>query len=357
MTIGNHEFDFGPACSPTSSTPSTAMPFLSANLDFSATRTFCAPLVEDGEHRSQHGRRGRRSRVGIIGATTEDLRCHRPGPGRRHQRGPARRFRPRSRARADGVDIIILSSHLQDLDIERAIIGDLSASTPSSAGRCGGPARRLPAHRAPTRTAFDVPLVTTPGSYRDVGKLVLQFDAAGDLLAIGDDSALLAVPPYGPQDERILTDVEVPVAAALEELADPRSPTTRCRSTRGPPRVRTRETNIATCSPTACCAASQDNAADFGVPIADVALQNGGGIRGDAIMTEDELSALFTFNTAPFGNRIATDDDHGRQAARAHRARLGAAAWVAGQFGQGRCRVHLRRFSLAGSRVTDTCAR
>ncbi|MEX0835853.1 MAG: 5'-nucleotidase C-terminal domain-containing protein [Nitriliruptor sp.] len=246
--------------------------------------------------------------VGIIGATTEVLRSvSAPGPDVIiNQVLPAVTAQVAA-LEAAGVEIIILASHLQNLDNERELIGELSGVDAVIGGGGAEDLRDAYPFVIEDADGVEVPLVTTPGDYRDVGRLVLEFDAAGDLVAVGDDSALLAVPPYGPKDERIATTVEAPVAAALDELArtpvaDNEVPLDARTAT-----VRTRESNIANLLTDGMLRASRDRAVEYGVPVADVALQNGGGTRGNAIMTEDELSALFTFNTAPFGNRIAVD--------------------------------------------------
>jgi 5'-nucleotidase len=50
-------------------------------------------------------------------------------------------------------------------------------------------------------------------------------------------------------------------------------------------------------------------AADFGVPVPDVALQNGGGIRNNTIIPAGPITALDTFSMVPFPNFITVLQD------------------------------------------------
>jgi 5'-nucleotidase len=50
-------------------------------------------------------------------------------------------------------------------------------------------------------------------------------------------------------------------------------------------------------------------AGDFGVPVPDVALQNGGGIRNDSIIPAGEISLLTTFDMVPFPNFVVVVPD------------------------------------------------
>jgi 2',3'-cyclic-nucleotide 2'-phosphodiesterase (5'-nucleotidase family) len=314
MTIGNHEFDFGPGLLAEFITATDPIPFLSANLDFSGEAELAALEDEGRIAASTVVNKGGRD-IGIIGATYEELASISSpgdviaGPVLGAVQAEA------DRLTAEGVDIIILSSHLQDIATEVALVGELSnvdAVVGGGGGESLGEDYPLLATDSDGRT---VPVVTVPGSYTDIGKLVLQFDERGELRQIGDDSALVPVPVDGPQDAYLLENVEAPVAAyvaALAEnvIADTTVPLDgrRGRDTAGVVTergVRNHETNLGSLMADGHLEAARQWAADHpGVPIADIALQNGGGMRSEIVHT-GEITELETFNIAAFSNFIA----------------------------------------------------
>jgi 5'-nucleotidase len=305
ITIGNHEFDFGPQGLVDFVEATTGIPFLSANLDFSGEPAL-QQLVEDGRIADSTVVDADGRDVGIIGATTEDLDSV-TSPGAVTAGDVEAAVEAEVDAlTADGIEIIVLSSHLQNLDNERALVGNL---TGVDAVVGGGGAEALETYPIIEQDADgeNVPIVTTPGSYRDIGKLVLEFDAAGELTAVGDDSELQPIAPYGPKDEATRTDVEEPVAAAVAELAETVVADSEVDLDGRTASVRTRETNLGDLLSDGMLDAAQERAEEFGVLEADVALQNGGGIRGNAILEAGDITALDTFNIAPFGNRLAVD--------------------------------------------------
>ena len=132
IAIGNHEFDFGPdvladfieSFLKTMPPP----PFLSSNLDFSAEPRLHA-LVKD--HRIAKSLLIRRHGVqfGIIGATTTNLRSISSPRNVVVLEDVAAAVQAEVDAlEARGVNMIILTSHLQDIDTDLALIGRISLS-------------------------------------------------------------------------------------------------------------------------------------------------------------------------------------------------------------------------------------
>jgi 5'-nucleotidase len=70
-------------------------------------------------------------------------------------------------------------------------------------------------------------------------------------------------------------------------------------------RIRTIETNLGDLVADALLWQARERAAEFGVPLAQVALQNGGGIRNDNVIPPGPLSELTTFSILPFPNFLA----------------------------------------------------
>ena len=308
MTIGNHEFDFGPDVLVDFIEASGDIPFISANLDVSEEpglaqleadgRLAASTVVTKGDHD-----------IGIVGATYEGLESI--SSPRNASTGPVLEAVQDEvdRLTAEGVGIIILSSHLQNLDTEIALAPALS-NVDAIVGGGGGEALGddYPV-RVSDADGQTVPVVTVPGNYTDVGRLVLHLDVDGDLVYIGAGSGLIPVPLDGPRDPFIAETVEAPVAAFVAELAEAVIGTTevpldgrRGEDTRG---VRSRETNLGSLLADAMIYSARERADEYGVPEADVALQNGGGIRNDGVIPVGELTELDTFNVAAFVNIVS----------------------------------------------------
>ncbi len=306
MTIGNHEFDFGPDVLADFIEASGDIPFLSANLDVSGEPRLME-LAEQGRivPSTVVTKAGRD--IGIVGATYEGLEAI--SSPRNATTGPVLEAVQAEvdRLTDDGVEIILLSSHLQDLDTELSLVPYLSnvdAVLGGGGGEALGDDYPLMAEDADGKM---VPVVTVPGNYTDIGKLVLHFDEAGDLVKVGDDSALVPVPVEGPRDPFIAAEVEAPVAAYVADLAENVIGETEVPldGRRQEPGVRDRETNLGSLLADAMIHTARERADEFGVPEADVALQNGGGIRNDAVIPPGDLTELDTFNVAAFFNLVS----------------------------------------------------
>ncbi|MGF1599124.1 MAG: bifunctional metallophosphatase/5'-nucleotidase [Acidimicrobiales bacterium] len=335
MTVGNHELDFGPDVLADFIEATGDIPFLSANLDVSGEKRL-ADLEDDGRIAASTvvERLGRR--IGIVGATTPQL------PIISSPRGvvvtdvlPAVQAEVDA-LRADGVNIIVLSSHLQDLDQELDLVTRLRGVDAVIGGGGGediGASYPLLATDADGRT---VPVVTTPGDYADIGRLVLRFDAAGDLVDVAPSSALLPVPLSGPIDTATKAMVEDPVAAYVANLAGNEIARTAVPldGRRQGPGVRDRETNLGNLFADALVATARARADDFGVPLADIGLQNGGGMRQEKIIPTGPVTELDTYDIAPFANFVSVADITGAQLKSALERSVAALPGAGGFHGQ-----------------------
>jgi 2',3'-cyclic-nucleotide 2'-phosphodiesterase (5'-nucleotidase family) len=306
MTIGNHEFDFGPDVLADFIEATGDIPFISANLDFSGEPRLAA-LEAQGRIAGSTVVEKAGRQIGVIGATTEQISAiSSPRNVNVSEVLPAVQAEVDA-LQADGVDIIILSSHLQDLNEELTLVPFLSgvdAVVGGGGGEALGDDYPLMAEDADGKM---VPVVTTPGDYADIGKLVLFFDEAGELVKVGDDSELLPVPLQGPRDAFIAQNVEAPVAAYVAELAANVIATTEVPldGRRQSPGVRDRETNLGNLMADAHLFAARERAVAFGVPPADIALQNGGGMRQEQIIQPGPITELDTFDIAAFTNFLS----------------------------------------------------
>ncbi|MEX2549467.1 MAG: 5'-nucleotidase C-terminal domain-containing protein [Nitriliruptoraceae bacterium] len=302
MTIGNHEFDFGPDRLADFITAVEGVPFLSANLDVSPEPSLDAlgdRIAGSTVIEPEPG-----VEVGVIGATYEELdTVSSPRDVIVDEVLPAVQAEVDA-LQAAGVEIILLSSHLQDLNEELTLVPQLSGVDAVIGGGGGERLADYPLF-AEDADGQQVPVVTTPGNYADIGQLALGFDEDGELARIERaDSALLPVAVDGPQDETMLEQVEGPVSDYTEALETNVIATSEVPLDGRRGFVRTRETNLGSLLADALLETAQNEAASYGVPEADVALQNGGGIRNDAVIEAGGVTELDTFNVAAFFNIV-----------------------------------------------------
>ena len=329
LTIGNHEFDLGPDLLARFISEATTAPFISANLDFSGEPALAA-LVEQGRIAPSAVVEKQGRRIGIIGATTPELSYISSPRNVQVNSDLAGIVQAEiDRLTGDGVDIIVLSTHLQALSGETALAAQLTGVDAIVAGGSGAlladdttvllPGDGDPFDTYPiTVTLADgtsVPLVTTPGDYTYVGRLGLSVDADGNVTSIDSSSGLRRVaggdePDAVAPHPDVLTQVTEPVAAGLAELAaSPVGTTEVPLDGRRSPGIRTAETNLGNLLTDALLWNSQWLADDFGVPQPAVAIQNGGGIRNDSVIPVGPVSELETFNISPFGNFVTVIED------------------------------------------------
>jgi 2',3'-cyclic-nucleotide 2'-phosphodiesterase (5'-nucleotidase family) len=336
MAFGNHEFDFGPdVLADFIEGFGDPPPFVSANLDFSGEPGLQA-LVDDGTIVARTTVRERGERIGIVGATTPAL----PSISSPRNVKVLQDVAALVQDQVDvltrrGVDKIILISHLQGLgedsqlipmlrDVDVAIAGggdELLAAddTPLVPGdeisldpETGEPLR-YPLHY-PDADGVGVPVVTTAGDYKYVGRLVVSFNRRGEVIDVDRSSGPVRVSGVAPDavapDPFLQSTVVDPVIAYTEELAENVVATSEVAlEGRRDPGVRTEETNLGNLLADALLATGQRHAAEFGVNPPDVALQNGGGIRNNSLIPAGPLTELDTFAIAPFGNFVAVVPD------------------------------------------------
>jgi 2',3'-cyclic-nucleotide 2'-phosphodiesterase (5'-nucleotidase family) len=229
-----------------------------------------------------------------------------------------------------GVKIIILSSHLQGLSSEAALIPQLTKVDIVIGGGGGELLANPSALLIPGDTAtgaiagvtgsgyprfatdFDgkqVPVVTTRGDYRYVGRLIASFDANGEVIAVDPISDPVRVSGIAPDavaaDPVVQAQVVDPVAAHVASLASQIVGVTQVPLDGRSSEVRAFETNLGNMCADALLYNASVNAALVGAPAPQVALQNGGGIRNNSIFPVGNFSELNTFETLPFANFVA----------------------------------------------------
>jgi 5'-nucleotidase len=326
IAIGNHEFDFGPDVLADFISGFTIfpVPFVTANLDFNGEPSLQA-LVDTGRISKSIVVSVNGEQIGIVGATTPNLPFISSPRDVVVDPDVAGAIQAEIDAlQSAGINKIILISHLQSIQEELALIPQLSGVDivvagggnellanpedvllPGDEGEIFGP-YPLEATDADGNT---VPVVTTTGSYRYVGRLVVKFDAAGNVVVIDRSrSGLVRVSGVGKDavepDSQVEALVTAPVEAAVAALAANIIGASQVNLDGRRSEVRSRETNEGNLIADSLRWQAEQLAAGFGVPVPDIALQNGGGIRNDSIIPAGLISELDTFDMVPFTNFV-----------------------------------------------------
>ncbi|GAA1090040.1 bifunctional metallophosphatase/5'-nucleotidase [Nocardiopsis composta] len=335
ISFGNHEFDFGPDfyadyIEAYREAGGTA-PFLSANTDVSAEPRL-AELAAGGAIAPSTVLEEQGEEIGVVGALTPQL------PAISSPRGVV--VDPEVAAAVqgavddltdEGVDKIVLISHLQDIGNERALVSELRDVDVVIAGGGGevqaGPDTPLVPGDTVTEdpqtgepmgyplwaqdsAGTEVPVVQANSDYKYIGRLVADFDAEGNLLRIAERSGPVRVSGTGEDavepDPGVHADVHEPVGKHLDELAEDTAATSEVPldGVRDPG-VRTAETNLGNLVADAVLAAGRAKAGEYGVPEPQLALQNGGGIRNNSVLPAGPVSELDTYSVLPFANQVA----------------------------------------------------
>lgn len=328
LAIGNHEFDFGPATFGRFVETVDNTDFVSANLDFSGEPTLAD--LEGDRILDSTVIRERGKRIGVIGLTTPILPSITSPGGVEVLTDLAGITQAEvDRLTRQGVDIIIVQSHLQGIESEKELVSQLRGVDVVIGG--GGSevladadTRLFPGQEdeifgdypqlATDLDGVEVPVVTTPGNYRYVGQLQVTFDRDGNVIGIDeDDSGLQIVTDSGPGavGESLLQRrlVQDPVQDFVDGLGEQIIGSSDIVLDCDRPDVRLAESNCGNLVADAHLATAQAQAASFGLDTPQLAIQNGGGIRGEQDQPAGPISVGDTFRIQPFGNIVAIAED------------------------------------------------
>jgi len=330
MTLGNHDFDSNPDVLANLIAGTVSTTFISANLGFAAEPGLQAQVVAGKLAKSKVVTVAGRQ-IGIVGATTELLPSI--SSPRNTFVGPVA-----SAVQAEinlltsqGVNIIILSTHLQGLGSEVALVPLLTGVDAVIAGG-GSEILASPGDLlvpgdvagfpypviAADFNGNNIPVVTTVGDYKYVGRLVLGFDASGNLLLTDSaQSGIKRVSGVAPDaiaaDPTVQMLVVNPVQAANNALGTNiiGNATVALESRRNvagsmPPvnniGIRVSETNVGNLVADSLLWECDRVARASNLPLPTIAIQNGGGIRLNSSRAAGPISELYTYDQLPFTN-------------------------------------------------------
>nr|MBX2876035.1 esterase-like activity of phytase family protein [Saprospiraceae bacterium] len=322
ICIGNHDFDFGPDILERmiGDFIKTQPPYLSANLDFTGEPGLQA-LVDAGRIAKRTVFEKDGEKIGVIGLITDAINTI--STPRNVVVDPDIMSVAQQQIDeliAEGVNKIILISHLQSINNEIELVGMLSGVDVVIAGGGDELLTNNPDNAIPGLSVFDeypirtlnadgdtAYIVTTPGEYRFVGNLVVEFDEEGGVIAIADESDVILVAD-GEADLTIQNEVIDSVVAYQAALETNIIAITEVDLDGTRESIRTVETNQGNLIADAFLWLANKEAANFNldpsIPI--IAVQNGGGIRNNEIIpANSEISELKTFDMLPFDNFVS----------------------------------------------------
>jgi 5'-nucleotidase len=295
MAVGNHEFDNGPGVLAEFIKAMPSIPVLSANTDASRDNAL-AGLIRTHAIFERGGRR-----IAVLGYTTEDTAIvANPGPAVVFQRIEDALIPLVSRLRAEGVHHVVALSHSglsRDIEVARAVEGIdviigghshtlLGNGHPNAAGPYPVVAK--------SPSGRNVPIVQAAAYSQYLGRLDLTFDAGGRLTGWAGNTLLLD--HQVPEDPLIKAQVEI-LAKPLEAVKS------KVVGRLGAPLGGDREG----------CRRSECTMGNFVADAilwkmkpqgAEIALQNGGGLRAGLNAGEVTMGDVLT--VLPFQNAIAT---------------------------------------------------
>ena len=328
--IGNHEFDFGPdilAKYIRDFGSDNAPIFLSANLDFSL-EPILLTQVDQGRIASSTIIQKGAEQIGVIGVTTPNLSFI---------SSPRRTIVLSNLAEiisnevnileSQGINKIILISHLQginnDLELAQSLEGidvviagggDEFLSNQPEIDAIPGLIEAEDVRGAYPLTVQDaagktVYVVATPGRYIYLGNLTVSFSESGEIVDIKAESGPVKIETETPDPELEELVVE-PVTNFVQTLRDNVIGRTQIELNGKREDVRTQETNAGNLIADAILFQANLLASNFGIQPADIAIQNGGGIRNSVVIPPlGDITEFNTFNMLPFPNFVSIVED------------------------------------------------
>ena len=337
ISFGNHDFDFGPDVLADFLDGYLSPPdYVAANLDFTGEPRLQAH-ADAGVIQPATVIKERGELIGVIGLETPNL----PFISSPRNVVVSDDLVNIVQAQVDmleakGVNKIILAGHLQNIENDKALIAELDGVDvviagggdellansddlliPGDEGAVFGNYPQI----ATDKSGDSVPVVTTSGEYRYVGQLVVGFDKNGEVIVIEEDRSGPIRVATGtcndttPCDDAVVPDptmqmlVVEPVEEALDNMANNILGVSEVDLDGLRSSVRSMESNEGNLIADSQRWLGVQNAPAYGLPVPDVGLQNGGGIRNNTVIPTGNISELDTFDMVPFSNFVSIVPD------------------------------------------------
>lgn len=329
--IGNHEFDFGPEIfeafvTDAKAAGSTAA-FVSTNLDYSNEPGLLA-LENSGDLTDVAIFDFNGTQIGVIGATTPNLPfIASPRDVIVGQNIAAAVQADIDTLKNNGIEIIILASHLQGIDEEAAVVaatngldiviaggGDNLLANPGNTLIPGDSSEGAYPRVEQDMSGRNVQLVSTQDGFKYIGRLVANFDAAGEVVSIDASSGPVRVaggaePDAVTADPFLQSNVVDPVLTGVNALAQDVIASSEVPLNGVTDDIRSFETNLGNLIADAFLFSANQRASDFGLGNVDIAFANGGGIRNNNVLPAGDFTTLTSFDVLPFLNFISVFED------------------------------------------------
>jgi len=326
LTVGSHDFDWGPEFTSQYINSVDGPPFVSSNLNvaFNPALNECVNKNRLVKHAiiPVQDCHGYVHRIGAVGAITPNLkRISSPGSALALPQLAALIQEQINILQWKEVYTIILLSHLDGIEEDRQLIAattGISIAVSGSKELLANPEDLLIPGQTPSgpypeislnKEGQSVALVTTNGKYGYLGKLVVTFDKQGEIRKIHPESGPLRVSAENqeqgvPPNKFLLKNVVIPVQRSLSELtsniiATISSPLNGVRRD-----LCSTETNWGNLIADAIFFEATTKAYQYDSPLPQIAVINGGSIRNDSVF-RNSLTQRDTFDALPFNNLIA----------------------------------------------------
>jgi 5'-nucleotidase / UDP-sugar diphosphatase len=325
--LGNHDFDFGPDVLADFISGFHSLPFVAANLDFQNEPALQA-LVSTGQLARSTLLHLQGEKIGVIGAIAPTLSITASPRNVIIETDLVAAVQAQVEILQEhGAKVIVLLTHLGNLGEDEVLLSQLhgidilvGAGSENTNELQANPGNLLIPGDVPfapypilanDADGKEVPIVSTTGNYRYIGRLTVSFDEQGNLIEIDQAKSQPyrvagANQPDGVQpDTKLQKKVVEPVRAAVEALSSNVIATSEVDLDGLETNVRTIETNEANLIADSHLSEATRLAPDFGAPLPDIAIVNGGAIRNNSILPAGAISELDTFNMVPFPNLLA----------------------------------------------------
>ena len=335
-TIGNHEFDAGPDITARFINSAKRPTFLSANLDFSKHAPTNKPALSTLFQTNRIVKSalvdvavsGSNIKVGIVGATTKNLSfISSPSPVVVDVNVSGVVQKEVDILKSNGAQLVILSSHLQGVSEEVALLetlsgvdvviaggGDNLLANPSDPLIPGAVSQGPYPLLAKDKSGTLKPVVTVEGQLKYIGRITLDIDSNGTVLSWqGGPNRVVdtTIDPFrGVVGDQVAYEtIERPITEYVSEFAKTKISNVINFSLDGAKdNIRALETNLGNLIADSQLWAAKKAAPSVGAPVADIAIANGGGIRASVnspAVGSYQVSVDDTFTVLPFSNFVS----------------------------------------------------